>query len=480
MSKKVALSTLNATTLDILNVIRNNATLEYQSQIPVVKGEQDIRGVGQILVGAPALQNQFINALVNRIAFVVTQSATFNNPYKELKKGYIEYGETIEDIFVEIANAVEYSAEKGEQREFKITKPKVHSIFHIMNWRVLYPVTIQKNDLKRAFLSVDGVTDLIAKIVEQVYVGAEYDEFLLFKYLIIKGVTKGGAYPVSVGASATMKEYATAFRGMSNKLPFMSDKYNEASVKTTTPKERQVIFMDADFNAEFDVEVLASAFNMEKADFMGRLHLIDDFTSFDNERFEEIRANSDGLEEVTATELALMADVKAIICDENWFQVYDNENEFTEKYVTSGLYWNYFYHTWKTISYSPFANMVAFIAQATNTAKTPSSFDAVVDSVSKGDDTVVVTMKVDDSTPTTKSMGVKFKQSNTQTADGVAVNENGGIILPLNMLTASQLSANTFETTPIASIEEANYTASQAVDLMKAVVGDKITFNKDA
>ena len=45
-----------------------------------------------------------------------------------------------------------------------------------------------------------------------------------------------------------------------------------------------VIFMDADFNAEFDVDVLSAAFNMEKADFMGRLFLIDDFTSFDNER----------------------------------------------------------------------------------------------------------------------------------------------------------------------------------------------------
>lgn len=478
MSKKVALSTLNATTLDILNVIRNNATLEYQSQIPVVKGEQDIRAVGQILVGAPALQNQFINALVNRIAFVVTQSATFNNPYKELKKGYIEYGETIEDIFVEIANAVEYSAEKGEQREFKITKPKVHSIFHIMNWRVLYPVTIQKNDLKRAFLSVDGVTDLIAKIVEQVYVGAEYDEFLLFKYLLIKGVTKGGAYPVSVGASATMKEYATAFRGMSNKLPFMSDKYNEASVKTTTPRDRQVIFMDADFNAEFDVEVLASAFNMEKADFIGRLHLIDDFTSFDNERFEEIRANSDGLEEVTETELALMVDVKAIICDENWFQVYDNENEFTEKYVASGLYWNYFYHTWKTISYSPFANMVAFVAQATNTATIPTSFDAIVDSVSRGDNSVVVTLKLDDSTPTLKELTPVYEQDNDNTALGVAISPNGAVLIPFSAVTPEELEADECILNVYAKIGATEFKCAQT-NFFNVEAGDKLTFTAE-
>lgn len=64
--------------------------------------------------------------------------------------------------------------------------------------------------------------------------------------------------------------------------------------------------MDADFNAKFDVEVLASAFNMNKADFIGKLHLIDDFTTFDNERFEAIRKESTGLEEVTTDELALM------------------------------------------------------------------------------------------------------------------------------------------------------------------------------
>lgn len=55
----------------------------------------------------------------------------------------------------------------------------------------------------------------------------------------------------------------------------MSDQYNAANVYTTTPRNNQHIFMDATFNAQFDVDVLASAFNMDKANFMGRLHLID-------------------------------------------------------------------------------------------------------------------------------------------------------------------------------------------------------------
>ena len=363
MPKRIAKSTLNASTLDILNVIRQNASYEYQSSVPVASTAQDVPKIGEIIYGTPALANQFINALVNRIAIVRVQSATFNNPYAALKKGYLEFGETIEDIFVSIAKVVEYDPEKGAAREMKRTLPDVQSAFHVMNWRVMYPVTIQDEDLKLAFLSIDGVTDLIAKIVDSVYTAASYDEFLLFKYLLIKAVAHGKMYPVSY-LNTDLKNAAKVFRGVSNLLPFMKSDFNESHVKTTTPKDRQVIFMDAIYNAEFDVDVLSAAFHMDKADFMGRLHLIDDFTTFDNDRFAVIRANSDGIEEVTSAELALMADVKAIILDENWFQVYDNLNKFTEDYVAAGLYWNYFYHQWKTVSTSPFANAVCFVETA--------------------------------------------------------------------------------------------------------------------
>lgn len=359
MARRIANSTLNASTIDILNVIRQNASYEYQQSVPEVTSAVDIPKVGEVIYGTPALANQFINALVNRIAIVRVQSATFNNPYSILKKGLIEYGESIEDIFVNIAKVVEYTPEKGAEREFKRTLPDVRSAFHIMNWRVMYPVTIQDEDLRLAFLSLDGVTNLIASIVDSVYTAAEYDEFLLFKYLLIKAISSGRMYPDSIGS--TFAENAVEYRAFSNLLPFMSTEYNEAGVKTTTPKERQVIFMDAKYNAQFDVNVLASAFNMDKADFMGRLFLIDDWTSFDNERFEVIRANSDGIEEVTDEELALLTNVKACLMDENWFQVYDNNNKFTEDYVSAGLYWNYFYHVWKTVSSSPFANAVVFV-----------------------------------------------------------------------------------------------------------------------
>lgn len=433
MSRRIANSTLNASTIDIMNVIRQNASYEYQQNVPKVAKASDIPRVGEVIYGTPAFANQFINALVNRIAIVRVQSATFNNPYSILKKGYIEFGETVEDIFVSIAKAVDFDPEKAAQREFQRTIPDVRSAFHTMNWRVMYPVTIQDEDLKQAFLSIDGVQNLIAKIVESVYTAAEYDEFLLFKYLLIKAISHGKIHSKSIGDGTNLDTAAVQFRGTSNLITFMSDKYNELKVKNNTPKDRQVIFMDSLFNAEFDVNVLAGAFNMDKADFMGRLFLIDNWAEFDNARFDVIRANSDGIEEVTSAELALLANVKAVILDEKWFQVYDNNNKFTEDYVASGLYWNYFYHTWKTVSNSPFANAIAFVTTAANTAL-PESITVHVDSKDESDAATVFTISPKYESAGLDPRNVNFVQTEALTEAGIAVQKFGGIIIPTSQV----------------------------------------------
>ena len=468
MARRIANSTLNASTIDILNVIRENASYDYQQNVPEVATVNDIPKVGEIIYGTPAFSNQFINALVNRIAIVRVQSATFNNPYSILKKGYIEYGETVEDIFVSIAKAVDFNVEKSAKREFQRAIPDVRSAFHVMNWRVMYPVTIQDEDLRQAFLSIDGVQNLIGKIVDSVYTAAEYDEFLLFKYLLIKAISHGKMFPTSVGAGTNLSEAAVQFRGTSNLLPFMSNDYNESGVKTNTPKDRQVIFMDAMFNAQFDVNVLASAFNMDKADFMGRLFIIDNWTAFDNERFDIIRANSDGIEEVTTEELALLANIKAVILDENWFQVYDNNNKFTEKYVASGLYWNYFYHTWKTVSNSPFANAVVFVTSGADVAL-PASITVHVDAKDESDVATVFTISADFESAGLSPQNVNFVQTEALTTKGIAVQKYGGLIIPTSQASTA--------ITLVAEINGTTYTATSTINGSTAVDAT-VTLNK--
>lgn len=461
MARRIGVSTLNASTMDILNVIRMNASYEYQQNVPVVTQASDIPKVGEVIYGTSTLANQFLNALINRIAIVRVQSATFNNPYSILKKGYIEYGETIEDIFVSIAKVVDFDVEKAAAREFKRSTPDVRTAFHVMNWRALYPVTIQDEDLKQAFLSLDGVQNLIAKIVDSVYTAAEYDEFLLFKYLLIKAISSGKIKSVTIGDGTDLKEAAVEYRGISNMLPFISSNYNSAGVKTNTPKDRQVIFMDAKYNASFDVNVLAGAFNMDKADFMGRLFLIDNWTEFDNDRFAVIRENSDGIEEVTATELALLKNVKAVILDENWFQVYDNNNKFTETYVASGLYWNYFYSVWKTISFSPFANAVMFVTTGADITL-PDSITVHVDSKTESEEATVLAFSIESESPSLKPQNVNFLQTEALTTAGIGVQKYGAVLIPASKVTENiklvvEIDGATYEATT-------NITGATAVD----------------
>ena len=88
----------------------------------------------------------------------------------------------------------------------------------------------------------------------------------------------------------------------------------------------------------FYLEALARPEILDKAEFSGRLKLIDDFTTFDNDRFSEIAANSKMITEVTAAELEGMANVKAILVDKEWFQIYDNLFEMDGTKVISGKY----------------------------------------------------------------------------------------------------------------------------------------------
>lgn len=427
MPHKIAVNQLQASTVDILNVIRSHASLEYQNAVPEITQATEIPHVGEILYGYPVLANQFIASLMNRIALVRVRSATFNNRFVTLKKGYLDFGELVEEVFVEMVKAREFSADKAASREFKRTLPDVRTALHAMNWQVQYPITIQQNELRQAFQSEGGVRDLVGKITANILKSADYDEFLLFKYLLIKAIARGEMYRHPIG-DGDLHEAAIAFRGVSNDMTFMRTKYNTAGVHTTTEKSDQYIFMDSMYNAAYDVGVLASAFNMDKAEFSGRLILIDDWTTFDNERFEEIRKNSDCIEEVTADELALLSDVKAVLCDGEWFQVYDNLTMMTEVFVASGMYWNYFYNVWKTVSRSPFSNAVVFVTGDPNFALPDSIKVKIVEQVA-GDTATVCTLGVVDGVDL-GGRAVEFVQTEGATQKGIAVHRFGAVIFP--------------------------------------------------
>lgn len=365
MPVKPKIRTLTTSAADILNVIRNNASVDYRNYVPKADANdvESVRTIGAIIMDYPALQNEFLNALVNRIGRVMLTSKMYSNPIAFFKKGVLEYGESIEEIFVNIAKVQEFNPEIAEQEVFKRVVPDVRAAFHIMNYQKFYKATVTQEQLKQAFLSWDGVTDLIARIVDSMYTGANYDEFLVMKYLLARHILDGRVYPVTVPTvnAENAKAIVTTVKGVSNKLTFMNSDYNPAAVRTFTEKTDQYMIVNSVFDATMDVNVLASAFNMDKAEFLGHRVLIDGFGDLDIARLGEIFAGDPTYHEPSQDERTALNAIPAVIVDKDWFMVFDMLTQFTEQYNGQGLYWNYFYHVWKTFSVSPFANSVLFV-----------------------------------------------------------------------------------------------------------------------
>lgn len=355
--------TLDTNVMNILNALRNNASNSYKDYVPPMTDVSELRQIGKIIMDVPALQNEFLSALINRIALVRITSKMFDNPWSRFKKGFLEYGETIEEVFVDLINVYQFDAEKAETELFKRVNPDVRAAFHVMNYQKFYKVTVERQKLAKAFLSASGMNDLITYIMTAIYTSASYDEFLTMKYMLARNILNCRMYPIEIDtvAEANMKSIVATVKGTSNLLEFPSRKYNPAGVFQHTDKADQYILIDANFDAQMDVNVLASAFNMDRAQFMGNRVLIDGFGSLDNERLAELFADDPYYVEITADEMTALNQIPLAVVDENFWMVYDNLNEFREVENGQGLYWNYFYHQWKTFSTSPFSNAIVYV-----------------------------------------------------------------------------------------------------------------------
>lgn len=358
---------LNANSVGILNAIRDNASLEYYQAVPrVEQTTESIQNAGAAICAFQPRMNEFISSLINRIAKVIVTSKMYSNPWAFAKKGTLEFGETVEEIFVNIANAVPFQPENAYAENFKRNIPDVRSAFHAMDLQTYYPVTISEQQLRQAFVSMDGVTDLIARIVNSLYSAMNYDEFIMMKYTIAV-LAYGGSIATVVQNENDTKADVKAIKKVSNAFRFMTTNYNISGVANFSDVTDQYIITTADFDADMDIDVLASAFNLSKAEFMGRRVMVDSFGFNDGEiaRLKNLLAKDST---VNLTELpnisTAMTTVKAVIMDRDFFQIYDNLTQFTENYVGSGLYWNEFLHVWRTYSASPFANVAMLIPTA--------------------------------------------------------------------------------------------------------------------
>lgn len=362
----------DATTSAVINAIAPSLS----ERIPTATAE-NLADIGQYILNNKSLANQFLNVLVNRIARVIITSRLYENPLAAFKKGTEKYGDIIEEIFVNIANAHEYNPQIAENEVYKRVIPDVGAVFHRTNSQLFYKATIQEESLEKAFTSEQGMRTLIAGIVDSLYSGANYDEFVAMKNIFAESADEMFYIKTDAPTVDNIHNIVTNIKSASNLMEFMSNQYNAAGVMNYTPKSRQVLLIRADIDAIMDVNVLAAAFNMDKAEFMGRKVLVDNF----------------GAEN---------PDVYAVLCDDEFLMVVNTLDKFTEQYNAQGLYWNYFWHVWRVFSRSPFSNCIAFTS-GTIVAATAVAITNASGTYAKGTD-LQMTATVTPATATNKNV----------------------------------------------------------------------------
>ena len=139
-----------ANTAAVMNALASDipeSAVPMGASLPtVVSGDvSSLRALGNIIVNYQPARNAFVNALVNRIAATRITSISYQNPWRFLKQGILEYGETIEEVFIEMAKPYQFDPADAESTIFKQYKPDVHSVFHSMNFQKFYPMTVSIN-----------------------------------------------------------------------------------------------------------------------------------------------------------------------------------------------------------------------------------------------------------------------------------------------------------------------------------------------
>ena len=382
---------------EILNTIRANASSEYQERVPEALGVGG--NVSNVFNQYPTMKNEFLNALTNKIARTLFYSKVFDNPLKALHKGMLPYGYSLEQIFVNMAESKgfwEHWDLSGDEVKDLIgkKKPDIKLLYIERNFAYKYKTTISDQQLRTAFHDQNGLSRLVEQVVSSVYSKAYFDEFndmkrvltahAQAKYLgydsttgnISEKALTNTVLPGGKNASVmVLGEYATyeakgkaiskAIRTMAGKMAFPTDKFNSAGVKQWSERNQLIYITTPEEQAELDVEVLANAFHMDKADVNVRVIVVDELPSvFSIESAKTTKQAVYGTVlscALSATRDNRTCKCRGILMDSDFIQAYDTLIESRTFDNGEGLYTNYFFHKQGIMSTCYFGQIVYLV-----------------------------------------------------------------------------------------------------------------------
>lgn len=340
----------------------------YHQYVPVVTESTTIGEFGAPIIDSQNLNvlNDFIG-LLKKVVFTAVYNKTFNNPLAELEGDRMPLGQFIEDVYINPAKARGFDVNDFAGLLEKYSA-EVASQYLSVNSDLQYCVTLTREKVRNAFTSWDQLEGLISGMVNSLYNGAFITRYNQAKGLPLAAF-KAGAVKYEVITNPTNESTAKALvrkmRADFSKMQIPSTAFNAwqdvkgegaFALKTWSDPQDVVVLISADIEALIDVEVLAAAFNMSKADFLGRVIVVDDFSQYAD----------DGQVAVDGSM------IKAMICDRAWFKIKTQDFAMDEFYNANNRTWQYYLNDVRMVNYSLFANAKIY----TTSEPTPSGSDS--------------------------------------------------------------------------------------------------------
>lgn len=331
-----------ASNVDWLNAIRNSLGNEYQSRIPEAT-QANVAETIEDLWSYQAGRNQVIDALVNRIGLVIFRNQSWTNPLAEFKMGMLSQGETIEEVMTGLIRAIDYDFDRDElEKEIFGNHPlETRAFYHKINRRDRYAFTINQLGLRTALLN-NELGSFLTQQMASAQISDQNDEFLLMMNLFREVDKSGGYFNVKVADigdedsdGAASRFVLRRLKEYSNTLPFISRLYNPAGMPVAANPDDLMLIVTATADAAMDVEALAGAFNITKAEFGKRKIVIPD-------RYFGIPG------------------VQAILTTRQFFVVADHFIDTTSMFNPAKLTTNYWLHHHQVMSASLAAPLVMF------------------------------------------------------------------------------------------------------------------------
>ena len=329
--------------VQFLNAIRAVASAEYKGRIPTAT-QTNIQNIMTTIMDYSATKEEFTNTILNKIVRTKVLNKAYENSLKFFKKEPLPFGKTIEGVFVDLIKAKNFNENFGtgnNEATSLLAKEKapVKVEYYSENFKHKYKLSISDEQLKSAFMSADGLSQMTQGLIRSATSSSEYDEYMMIKTLIGASVGKEveiqGLFALDENAQA--KKVTKTVQALVNKFRFMSTEYNKQGVHTHCLPSDCVIITTPDQLANLNVELLATAFNVPYAEMPSRIVVIDSFLK------------ADGTDDT---------DTVCIVADMDLVQFRNTLDTWETFRNPDGLMTNMFHHVWGSACGCGFVNAV--------------------------------------------------------------------------------------------------------------------------